>query len=263
MRTPFLTFLISLFFGLNLFSQTNLNEYKYVIVPSKYDFLNESDKYQLNALSKFLFDKYGFNAFLEGETLPDELNNNRCKALNANLVSDKSLFKTKLTLVLKNCNGQEVYRGPVGESREKEYEKAYVEATRNAFEPLELLNYKYKPDQDEKKVAVKMKPKTKKPVETPSAQKEYKTPPVKPQTPRSVISVQKDDSEVLYAQEITNGFQLVDMSPKVVYRMFNTQMANLYLVESTSAIIYKQDEHWIYEGLENGVVVQKKLTIKF
>ena len=43
----------------------SLNDYKYVIVPGKFDFLKESDKYQLNSLTKFLFEKYGFEAYLE------------------------------------------------------------------------------------------------------------------------------------------------------------------------------------------------------
>ena len=31
-----------------------LNDYKYVIIPEKFDFVNESDKYQTSSLTKFL-----------------------------------------------------------------------------------------------------------------------------------------------------------------------------------------------------------------
>ena len=42
------------------FSQSELNSYKYVIVPDSYGFLKGvEDKYQLNALTQFLFEKNG------------------------------------------------------------------------------------------------------------------------------------------------------------------------------------------------------------
>ena len=52
---------MSLVFISGAFSQTNLNNYKYVIVPKKYDFLKEEDQFRLNGLTKFLFEKYGEN----------------------------------------------------------------------------------------------------------------------------------------------------------------------------------------------------------
>ncbi|MGM0392581.1 MAG: hypothetical protein ACQEQB_12580, partial [Bacteroidota bacterium] len=62
-----------------------LNSYKYVIVPEEYNFTEEPDKFQLNSLTKFLFDKYGFEAYLENEELPEDLKSNRCKALFADV----------------------------------------------------------------------------------------------------------------------------------------------------------------------------------
>ena len=52
--------LIALIVVSNVYSQSNLNDYKYVIVPNKFDFLKENDQYQLNSLAAFLFEKYGF-----------------------------------------------------------------------------------------------------------------------------------------------------------------------------------------------------------
>lgn len=123
----------------------NLNEYKYVIVPIKYDFLSEKDQYQLNSLTEFLFEKYGFKAFLEVEKLPTDLLNNRCAALNAEVVSDSGFFSfvTKVKVVLKNCNGQVVFESEEGRSRLKKYKFAYQEALRDAFSSVEALDYSY------------------------------------------------------------------------------------------------------------------------
>ena len=67
MKTKFIFVLIFLCIVPNTFSQTNLNDYKYVIVPNSFDFLKYEDQYQLNSLTKFLFNKNGFTAIMEDE----------------------------------------------------------------------------------------------------------------------------------------------------------------------------------------------------
>jgi len=122
----------------------DLNSYKYVIVPSSFEFLKEPNQYQLNELTKFLFEKYGFEAYMEDEELPMELSQTRCKALFADVKNNSGLFLTKLVLVLKDCKNNQVFISEEGTSREKDYKIAYQEALRNAFEPIAALNYKYK-----------------------------------------------------------------------------------------------------------------------
>ncbi len=53
MKTKFFSIFISCVFiiALTCFT-TNLNNYKYVLVPKKFDFLKEADQYQLNSLTK-------------------------------------------------------------------------------------------------------------------------------------------------------------------------------------------------------------------
>lgn len=121
----------------------NLNSFKYVVVPDEYDFLKEENQYQLNTLTKFLFEKYGFEAYMEKEDSPGSTAN-RCETLFADVEKDSGLFTTKLELILKDCRNNVVFSAE-GRSREKEYKAAYHEALRNAFEPLEALEYKYKP----------------------------------------------------------------------------------------------------------------------
>ena len=124
----------------------DLNSYKYVLVPSGYEFLKEPNQFQLNELTKFLFEKQGFEAYLENEELPEELDQNRCKALFANVKNNSRLFSTKLVVVLKDCKNNEVFISEEGSSREKDYKTAYHEALRNAFESFAALNYKYEGD---------------------------------------------------------------------------------------------------------------------
>ena len=50
---------IFLFMGIisKSFSQKSLSDYSYVIVSEQFEFQQEKDKYQLNSLTKFLFNK--------------------------------------------------------------------------------------------------------------------------------------------------------------------------------------------------------------
>ncbi len=132
----------------NGYSQKKINDYKYVIVPASYGFLNKTDEYQLNSLSKFLFNKYGFKTFMRGEDFPEELKKNGCLGLTANVKKNSGLFMTKLSITLKDCNGSILFSSSEGTSREKEYKRAYHEALRKAFKGVEKLNYRYNGSKD-------------------------------------------------------------------------------------------------------------------
>ncbi|KAA1245701.1 hypothetical protein [Aquimarina sp. RZ0] len=136
---------ISVFSSISFYGKKNVNDYKYVIVPERYGFLKKNDEYQLNSLSKFLFNKYGFQAFIQGEELPEDLINNGCLGLRAEVKKNSGLFVTKFIVELKDCNGTVVFSSSEGASREKDYKKAYHEALRDAFKDVKALNYKYTP----------------------------------------------------------------------------------------------------------------------
>lgn len=128
----------------------DLSTYKYVIVPKSFGFTSEEDKYQLNSLSVFLFEKYGFEAVMEGEPFPEGLKNQPCSALYADVLSDSGMFSfvTKVKVVLKNCNQQTVFESKEGRSRLKKYKFAYQEALRDAFSSVESLDHVYKKPSD-------------------------------------------------------------------------------------------------------------------
>ncbi|HMC01941.1 MAG TPA: hypothetical protein VKN14_12970, partial [Flavobacteriaceae bacterium] len=70
-------------------------------------------------------------------------------------------------------------------------------------------------------------------------------------------------SNLLYAQAIDNGFQLVDSTPKVVYKIQRTSLANVYLIEGRNAILYKNGDDWILEYYEDNVLKKEQLPVKF
>ncbi|SFC82553.1 hypothetical protein [Algibacter pectinivorans] len=284
MKIKFLTLgIITCLFANALFAQANINSYKYVIVSNKYDFLKESDQYQLNSLTKFLFEKYGFKAIMEGADYPDELNINRCLALFCDVVKESSMFKTRLAVTLKDCKDKLIYTSKMGESREKEYRTAYNLALRDAFKSIEALNYKYQPNETLLNIVTQpqVKPENteqiqhlKKEIELLKQEKEEKvvavSAPKAPAKPKAVaqkvvedVAVIQGTSNVLYAQVIDNGFQLVDSSPKVVYRIKNTNLKDVYLVVGSSAIVYKKGNDWVIEYYAGGNLEQETLNIKF
>lgn len=291
MKTKFFSLLVACLIVTSVFSQANLNDYKYVIVPTKYDFLKESNQYQLNALTQFLFNKYGFETLMEGDEYPEDLVRNRCLALRSNVTKDAGLFKTKLLITLKGCNDQVVFTSQLGESREKEYNKAYTEAIRNAFKSFEAVNYKYEPKAKDVMVATEntevknevakeikklkeeiqaLKEEKKAEVievEEPVVEVVKKAPVVKVQTKEVKATkediVKKASFPVLYAQEIENGFQLVDSSPKVIYKIKKTSMKDVFLVISKNGTLSKKGSDWILEYYENDVLKQEVLNIKF
>lgn len=141
----FLT-LITLFYISISFSQNNLNAYKYVIVPKKYDFLKEEDKYQLNSLTKFLFSKKGFETVYEGESYPADLINNPCLAVTTELTENSNLFISKISIKLTDCYNKVVFTSIQGKSKEKDYQASYHESLRNAFVSINKLDYNFNPE---------------------------------------------------------------------------------------------------------------------
>ena len=135
--------LILVFSTAILFAQKDINSYKYIIVPNQYEFQKSEDQYQLNSLTKFLFEKQGFSVLLSNESFPEDLARNPCLALKAVLKNNSGMLTTKLNIDLLDCYNAVVFSSDEGRSKIKDYKKAYQEATRNTFAGIEALNYEY------------------------------------------------------------------------------------------------------------------------
>lgn len=127
--------ILFLFLSTTVFSQTNLNDYNYVVVPRTFAFVGEEDAFQVNSLTKFLFNKYGFNAYF-----PDEVANlQRCDGVYADVVGNSPFIKAEVEVILKDCSGAEIFRSQVGSSKYKDFKKAYHDAFRESFESIAAL----------------------------------------------------------------------------------------------------------------------------
>jgi hypothetical protein len=274
-----IVFVITILSSIALSHAQNLNEYKYVIVPNRYEFLKETDQYKLNSLTQFLFQKYGFTAIMKEEVLPKDVINNGCLVLNANVLNDSGMFNTKLKVELKNCKGEVVYTSPEGTSREKKYNIAYNQALRAAFKSFEELDYKYVPSE---KALVSAKIEDKKEEEIKKLKEEIKAlketevkedikvvekvkKEVKKQIQEPVEKVVKKPTtnKILYAQPTSLGFQLVDTTPRVVYTIFSSGREDVYIVKGLDAVIYKDGNRWIIAEQKEAALEKETLNIKF
>ena len=81
-------------FKTSLAAQTDLNQYKYVSVPDRFDFMKTNDQYQISSLTQFLLNKKGFNVLESIENYPSDLASNSCLLLDMNIEKIKGFLKT-------------------------------------------------------------------------------------------------------------------------------------------------------------------------
>lgn len=246
-----------LLISVSTFAQKSINNYKYIIVPKQFDFVSSPDKYQTSSLTKFLFKKYGFTAYLSDEVLPNDLAENRCLALTGAVVDKSGMLTTKSVVELKDCNNNVVFSSSIGKSKIKDYKKAYHEAIRKAFVSVKGLNYKHEPLQ-ETKVAI-AKPKVTLPKKQPYAKATKKDKKIVEPKRANITSSLK----VLYAQPKINGYQLVNTKPSVVFKILQTDVKNVFIIKNKNGILYKKNTNWIAEYYQNGKKVVKEYQVKF
>lgn len=228
----------------------NINNYKAVIVPLKFDFIQTNNQYRLCTLSKANLVHAGFTVFYANEILPKEYND-RCELLYYDIVKENAFLATKFHIELKDCSGNLIYKSGTSYTKEKDTELAYSKALDGAFESIYKLNYKYE------KMAV---------TTAAVALKNEVVPLVAPSMPKASVQVEQTTaSELLYAQATPNGYQLVDASPKVVYKLYKTSRPDLFIAsKGTSQGILIQKEHqWFFEYYENEKLVSEKVAVKF
>jgi len=141
MRTFYL--ILALVVSLSFNAQTSQNTYKYAVVPNQYAFTSEPNQFQVNVLTRVYLKDAGFEVYMdEGEEKPEELAENPCLALKANVTKEKGLFATNLLLQLKNCYGNVVFESR-GSSRKKAYKEAYTEALKIALDEFLIVSSGY------------------------------------------------------------------------------------------------------------------------
>lgn len=287
-------FIIAAFFSLSFsaIAQSAFDNYKYIVVPSKFDNFKKENQYQTSTLVKHLLVQKGFTVVYEN-AMPEELTFNRCLGLYLNLNENSSMFSTKVNIAFKDCTSKEVFVTGEGKSKEKEFKKAYTEAITEALKSLDGTNYAYSEKQisepltvsykndvkniSDKKIInekkVKTAVQTKNAVITQKATQEEQSYKSKEPVPsnykkkETVIANTPDakSTQILYAQEIANGFQLIDSTPKIRLKIFKTSVPDVYTVkhERDNGVVLKKEGVWYYEYYTSGTLVSEKLNIKF
>ena len=260
-----------------------LNDYKYIIVPKKFEEFRSENQYQTSTLIKYYFEENGFNAIYDDE-MPVDLAADKCLGLTADLIDESTMFSTKLSIALIDCKNQEVFRSQEAKNRIKEYKEAYRDAIQNTFVSFTGLNYAYEPKEEVEEPATIVvsfrddvksvkEESTEHVLEQKATTEEqvYKSIEPKPtdivrETSPSIAEEHVDLPDgMLYAQPIANGYQLVDSTPKVVLRLESTSMDNVFITtyQGNNAVVFEKDGKWLMEYSDNGQKVQKELQIKF
>ena len=234
MKNLFLLFVLLM--SVTAFSQS-INDYQYVIVPIKYDFLKENDKYRLNTLTKLLFQKYGFKSYLSSEEIPKEVENSRCDMLYATVTEESNFMVTKLKILVKDCREKIIYETDFGKSRNKDFAAAYNEALREAGKSFDKLNYKYTGKNNSSIATESIK----------------------------TIITETNSETYYFAQPIANGFQVIDNEPKVIMKLYNTSLKNVFLAirGAINGVLISNENQWVFEYYENGKIVSESLKLKF
>lgn len=242
--------LVFILFSTVVFSQ-NINNYKAVIIPLKYDFLKTENQYRLATLTKLNLQKAGFVAFYSNEDIPSEYKD-RCSLLTVDVKKESGFLMTKLAVVFNDCFGKLVYQSEMGKSKLKEYEAAYSEALNDAFISINALNYKYELNQSPVKPLTQISP-----VETvnSSISNSATVVPVSTSAP----------AELLYAQATPTGYQLVDASPKVVFKLNKTSVPTLYtaIKDNRQGVLIQKENQWFFEYYENEKLFSELVRVKF
>lgn len=127
------------------FAQNELDPYKYIIIPKKYEFLKKENQYRVNSYMKHLFEKEGYRTLYQGENYPEDLLENPCLGVKAMVSDDSSAFTTKVYIFLENCQDKVVFRTEMGKSKVKDMNKTYVDALNKCFIEIKSLDYTFNP----------------------------------------------------------------------------------------------------------------------
>jgi hypothetical protein len=225
----------------------NINNYKAVIVPLKFDFIRTNNQYRLCTISKNNLINAGFIVFYANEIIPKEYND-RCELLYYDIVKESVFLATQFHIELKDCSGNLIYKSERGYTKEKDTELAYADALKKAFESVNSLHYKY----DKNRV-----------ITSEVTLKNEMAPVVV--SPVSNAIIEKSTSDLVYAQATQNGYQLVDASPKVVFVLYKTSRSDLYIATkgNSQGVFVQKDNQWFFEYYENEKLVSEKVVVKF
>ncbi|RZJ30345.1 MAG: hypothetical protein EOO48_05220 [Flavobacterium sp.] len=226
--------------GVMGFSQS-IGNYKYAIIPAKFSAQSRAGQFGLNELTRMFLQKNGFTAYLDSEVLPAEATRENCEKILVDVIKENTLLKTRLKVEIKDCTNRILFTSAVGESTEKDNRVAYNQALRAAFKSFDRPEFRYNG----------------------AAAKQSEA--VAPSYENVTAPSQNVADDLLSAQPIANGYQLVDTTPKIVMKIFTTSDPEVFIGESEGAkgVVLKKDGKWFFEYYDQKSLILKPMNIKF
>lgn len=214
----------------------SVNDYRYVVIPNRFEMQTESNQYRLNTIAKKLLTEAGFTAYYES-MLPDELVNKRCDNLYMDFVKVKSMLKIKGKITLTDCRGKVVFESAEGNSRSKEYKVGYPEAFQEAFESLKALQYQYNGKVQSEAVS-----------STAGGMNRQDQQRNEVQAPASSAS---SASSVVYSvEELANGYLVIDpATSRIALKILKTADPKIYTASNHTAqgVFINKGGKWFFE----------------
>lgn len=240
--------LFILFWNAVLFSQVN---YKYVVVPKKFNFFKEENKYNLNSITKSFFEKEAFLVFYEGDSFPKELAENRCLALYANAIENNSLFVTKINFEIKDCYNKVIFTSNQATSREKDLKTAYTLVFREALASMSgKLNFKSSKVSSDSFTSITDEVKL--------------TPEIVSKKVEEIAEILPNE-KILFAIPTPTGYKLVNSKPEMILVLYKTNSLNIFIAkkDTIQGVLLKNSFGWFFEYYQNEKLVSEKLEVKF
>lgn len=219
-------------------AQTSLNDYNMAIIPAKFEFQKEDNQYRINSTIKAFLKQKGFEVYLSSDVLPEGFMDYNCNKVFVNAVEENTMFKTALKIEFKDCKNNLLFATNFGETREKDYAKAYNEALLLTLKSFSNANYKYsgKTYFDEE------------------AQEKLKS---MDKVEVSMESVKTEKNEI--------SLKVFNSSTKEELVLFKTSKQDVFLCNRNgkNGVVLAKGGVWYFESIENEKVTSDKLDIKF
>ena len=227
----------------------NINQYNYALVPSKFSFLKENNQYNLNLISKLYLKKFGFEAYFDNEDMPNEFASNNCNKVFLDVISCGNLFTTKLKVILKDCKNKIISTSPEGKSGEKEFQLAYNQALRMAFDNWsELKAHNFQPAEK----SIEVNKENEKVIET-----------------KTIINENLfSPATSLFAKPTAMGYQLLTNNtnvPVLVLTLQKTSLPTVFIASENGqmGVLIQKNNQWYFEYYVQEGLVSRLVNISF
>lgn len=232
----------------------SVNDYRYVVIPTRFELQSQPNQYRLNTLVKKYLTESGFEAVHESLMTDDQINQ-RCHHLFVDVVKVKSLLTIKLKVVLRDCRNNVVFESQEGSSKEKAYEKGYPEALARAFESVKALHYSYAgahKDTIVKPKPISAEPTVVKTVDAPA------TPPA-----AKLVSTTKTTYTV---EALASGYLIIEAeTSRIALKILKTSDPKVFsaLRGGDNGVFLNKDGKWYFEYYRDGKLYAEAFDIDY